>query len=294
MTKPQYASVFRPDLFAGQTIIVTGGGSGIGRCTAHELAALGANVVLIGRNVQKLETVQAEIRDDGGEADWASLDIRGEADVERVVSEIVGRHGPIAGLVNNAGGQFPSPLETISQNGWEAVVRTNLTGGFLMSRELYKQSMKEHGGAIVNIVADMFGGMAMMGHSGAARAGMVNLTESAAVEWANSGVRVNAVAPGWIASAGLDTYTDPKMIANLKTIRHKVPLKRLAEEAEVSSVITFLLSPAAAYLTGVTIRVDGGSTLNARMMDVPDHEESQPYLGFHRAVRPKVLERSSD
>lgn len=285
-----YNSVFRPGLFAGQVIIVTGGGSGIGRCTAHELAALGAKVVLIGRNADKLQSVQAEIHADGGDAAWAVLDIRIEDDVKAVVADIVREHGPINGLVNNAGGQFPSPLEKISKNGWDAVVSTNLTGGFLVSREVYLQSMQRHGGAIVNIVADMYGGMAMMGHSGAARAGMVNFTESAAVEWARSGVRVNAVAPGWIASSGLDTYTDPQMRENLKTIQEKVPLKRLAEEAEVASSITYLLSPGAAYLTGVTIRVDGGSTLNARMMPLAPHKNSIPYNGFHRAVRPRILD----
>ncbi len=285
-----YNSVFRPGLFAGQVIIVTGGGSGIGRCTAHELAALGAKVVLIGRNADKLQSVQAEIHEDGGDAAWAVLDIRIEGDVKAVVAGIVREHGPVNGLVNNAGGQFPSPLEKISKNGWDAVVSTNLTGGFLVSREVYLQSMQRHGGAIVNIVADMYGGMAMMGHSGAARAGMVNFTESAAVEWARSGVRVNAVAPGWIASSGLDTYTDPQMRENLKTIQEKVPLKRLAEEAEVASSITYLLSPGAAYLTGVTIRVDGGSTLNARMMPLAPHKNSIPYNGFHRAVRPRILD----
>ncbi len=285
-----YNSVFRPGLFAGQVIIVTGGGSGIGRCTAHELAALGAKVVLIGRNADKLQSVQAEIHADGGDAAWAVLDIRIEGDVKAVVADIVREHGPVNGLVNNAGGQFPSPLEKISKNGWDAVVSTNLTGGFLVSREVYLQSMQRHGGAIVNIVADMYGGMAMMGHSGAARAGMVNFTESAAVEWARSGVRVNAVAPGWIASSGLDTYTDPQMRENLKTIQEKVPLKRLAEEAEVASSITYLLSPGAAYLTGVTIRVDGGSTLNARMMPLAPHKNSIPYNGFHRAVRPRILD----
>ncbi len=285
-----YNSVFRPGLFAGQVIIVTGGGSGIGRCTAHELAALGAKVVLIGRNADKLQSVQAEIHEDGGDAAWAVLDIRIEDDVKAVVADIVREHGPVNGLVNNAGGQFPSPLEKISKNGWDAVVSTNLTGGFLVSREVYLQSMQRHGGAIVNIVADMYGGMAMMGHSGAARAGMVNFTESAAVEWARSGVRVNAVAPGWIASSGLDTYTDPQMRENLKTIQEKVPLKRLAEEAEVASSITYLLSPGAAYLTGVTIRVDGGSTLNARMMPLAPHKNSIPYNGFHRAVRPRILD----
>jgi NAD(P)-dependent dehydrogenase (short-subunit alcohol dehydrogenase family) len=129
--------------------------------------------------------------------------------------------------VNNAGGQFPAPLMAIGKKGFETVLANNLTGGFLMMRELYLQSMQAHGGAIVNMTADMWKGMPGMGHSGAARAGMANLTKTAAVEWAASGVRVNAVAPGWIASSGMDTYQGPvrEMIPRLK--RH-VPLRRLA------------------------------------------------------------------
>src|SRR5262249_16994524 len=151
------------------------------------------------------------------------------------------------GLVNNAGGQFPSPLASISKRGFEAVVATNLTGGFLMSREVYLQSMNTHGGAIVNMLADMWGGRPIMGHSGAARAGMMNLTETAAVEWASSGVRVNAVAPGWIASSGMDTYENPLMKELIPELETKVPLQRMGNEAEVSSAIVFLLSDAAAF-----------------------------------------------
>ena len=285
-----YDSIFKPDLFAGQRILVTGGGSGIGRCVAHELTSLGASVALVGRRAEKLAEVAAEIAEDGGRASTATLDIRIEDDVKRVIGELLAAHGPIQGLVNNAGGQFPAPLVAINQKGWETVVRTNLTGGFLMSRELFLQGMRSSGGAIVNIVADMYGGMPMMGHSGAARAGMVNFTETAAVEWASAGVRVNAVAPGWIASSGLDTYTDPNIRATLPKVRQAVPLKRLAEEAEVAAAINFLLSPAAAYLTGVTLRVDGGSTLNSRMFPLPDHQRSEAYTGFHRAVRPRILD----
>ncbi len=285
-----YQSVLKPGLFGNQTVIVTGGGSGIGRCTAHELAALGAHVVLVGRTADKLNAVQAEITEDGGSASTAVLDIRVEDDVKRVVGEIVAARGAIHGLVNNAGGQFPSPLAMISQKGWETVVRTNLTGGFLVAREVFLQAMSRGGGgAIVNIVADMFGGMPGMGHSGAARAGMVNFTETAAVEWACAGVRVNAVAPGWIASSGLDSYTDPTVRAMIPKLHEGVPLKRLAEEAEVSAAISFLLSPGAAYLTGLCLRVDGGSTLNTKLLPMPAHRNSAPFQGFHRAVRSRIL-----
>ncbi len=164
-----YGTVFRPGLFAGETIIVTGAGSGIGRCTAHELAALGAKVVLVGRNHEKLDRVQAEIIEDGGKADTQALDIRIEEDVIAAIDMIVGRDGPVYGLVNNAGGQFPARLEDISQKGWETVVRTNLTGGFLMSREVFKHIIKGQGtGAIFTITEDHCQSMANIDTSGAA------------------------------------------------------------------------------------------------------------------------------
>ena len=286
-----YKSTLKPQSFANQTIIVTGGGSGIGRCVAHELAALGATTILIGRKIDKLERVRDEILQDGGKVDIRSLDIRIEDDVRACIAGIIASHGTIHGLVNNAGGQFPAPAAQISQNGWETVIRTNLTGGFLMSRECFTQCMGEQGGAIVNIAADMWNGMPMMAHSGAARAGMINFTQTSAVEWACHGVRVNAVAPGWIASSGLDSYTNPEFVKLLPKLRHQVPMKRLAEEAEVSSVICFLLSQGAAYLTGVCIPIDGGSTLNSRAFQLPEHDKAKPYQGFHRAVRPKILDR---
>ncbi|MDB5856714.1 MAG: short chain dehydrogenase family protein, partial [Ramlibacter sp.] len=229
-----YRSVFHADLFRGQVILVTGGGSGIGRCTAHELAALGAHVVLLGRKLDKLQHVASEIVADGGRCAFHACDIRSELMVQDVVQAIVVAHGRIHGLVNNAGGQYITPLEDITAKGWEAVVSTNLTGGFLVARECYRQSMQAQGGAIVNIVADIWGSMPGMAHSGAARAGMVSFTETAALEWARSGVRVNAVAPGYIASGGMDHYP-PEAGAMLRELRDTVPAGRFGTEAETSA-----------------------------------------------------------
>ncbi len=284
-----YQSLFREGAFKGRTIIVTGGGSGIGRCTAHELASLGATVILVGRTQTKLDKVKAEIVEDGGQADTQSFDIRDEAAVSAGIASILERNTQVDGLVNNAGGQFPAPLAKLSKNGFEAVVANNLTGGFLVAREVYNQCMAEHGGSIVNIVADMWNGMPGMGHSGAARAGMLNFTHTAAVEWACSGVRVNAVAPGWIMSSGLDTYEDPQMKAIFPVLKKKVPLKRLGEEAEVSSAICFLLSDAAAFISGDCIKVDGAASCNTELATMPEHENSRPFEGFHRAVRPEIM-----
>ena len=286
--RSRYASVLRPDLFAGQVHWVTGGGSGIGRCVAHELASLGALVVISGRNQEKLDRVSAEIAEDGGKVEALAFDIRDEAQVQSAVTDIVARHGRIHGLVNNAGGQYPSPLQSISKRGFEAVVATNLTGGFLMAREVFVQSMQHLGGAIVNMTADFRNGMPGMGHSGAARAGMANLTQTAAFEWASSGVRVNAVAPGWVASSGMDTY-DAAIGAIIAQLKHHVPLRRLALEAEISAAICFLLSPGAAFITGVTLQIDGGASLGNAMFPNLDHDRSVPFDGFHRAVTPAVL-----
>ncbi|WP_310452640.1 SDR family oxidoreductase [Sulfuritalea sp.] len=286
-----YSSVLRAGLFADEVHWVTGGGSGIGRCVAHELASLGANVILTGRSADKLQRVAAEIAEDGGRAEIAAFDIRDEDALKNAVQQAVTRHGRIHGLVNNAGGQFPSPLTAISKKGFETVLANNLTGGFLMMRELYLQSMQTHGGAIVNMTADMWNGMPGMGHSGAARAGMANLTKTAAVEWAASGVRVNAVAPGWIASAGLDTYQGPvrEMIPRLK---QHVPLRRLGTESEVSATICFLLSKGASFITGVTLAIDGGAPLDTPLFPIPDHRRAEAFDGFHRSVMPDVLKET--
>ena len=290
-----YRSVFTPKLFQGQVVLVTGGGSGIGRCVAHELAALGAHAVLVGRNQAKLEQVTAEILADGGAASWLVCDIRQEDAVRQTVAAVLAARGRLDGLVNNAGGQFMKPLEAISAKGWQAVIDTNLTGGFLMARECYVQHMQQHGGSIVNIVADMWGSMPGMGHSGAARAGMVSFTETAAAEWAGSGVRVNAVAPGYIASSGMDHYP-PEMGPMLRQMAQTVPLGRFGTEAETSAGIVFLLSPAATFISGSTLRIDGarpqvrmGWPLRVADTTTQARAAIAPFNGFHRAQTPQVF-----
>jgi citronellol/citronellal dehydrogenase len=285
-----YDSVFRPGLFAGKHVIVTGGGSGIGRCTAHELAALGAATALVGRKIEKLESVAAEMAAAGYIAPTLyACDIRDEEGVRAMVAAMLAEHGAIDGLVNNAGGQFQAPLKDISLKGWEAVVKTNLTGGFLMARECFNQYMARAGGSIVNVIADMWTSMPGMGHSGAARAGMLNFTMTAAVEWAPAGVRVNAVAPGWIASSGLAQYP-PAIRPMLRTLGKNVPLKRFGTESEISAAIAFLLSDAASFISGSCLRVDGAAP-NARLhWPMPDHARSHPYRGFDLEAPPEFLQ----
>ena len=294
-----YQSVFRAALFAGQVVVVTGGGSGIGRCVAHELASLGATVALVGRNQDKLAAVQAELQQVGVPEDrvsWHRADIRDEAAVKALVAEVLARHGRIDALVNNAGGQYIAPLASIGAKGWQAVLDTNLTGGFLMARECFVQYMAEHGGSIVNMVADMWGSMPGMGHSGAARAGMVSLTETAAAEWASHGVRVNAIAPGYIASSGMDHYP-PEAAAMLRKMPATVPAGRFGNEAEVSASIVFLLSPAASFISGTVLRVDGarpqvrmGMGPVAASAEVQQRGAVRAFDGFSLYQTPKVFQ----
>jgi citronellol/citronellal dehydrogenase len=212
------------------------------------------------------------------------------------VTEVLARHGRIDALVNNAGGQYIAPLASIGAKGWQAVLDTNLTGGFLMARECFVQHMAEHGGSIVNMVADMWGSMPGMGHSGAARAGMVSFTETAAVEWAAQGVRVNAIAPGYIASSGMDHYP-PEAAAMLRKMPATVPAGRFGNEAEVSAAVVFLLSPAASFISGTVLRVDGARPqVRMGMGPVAASAEAQQrgavraFDGFSLYQTPKVFQ----
>jgi citronellol/citronellal dehydrogenase len=275
-----YRSIFRPGLFAEQTIIVTGSGSGIGRAVAHELASLGAHVVLSGRKASKLETVRDEITADGGSVSAYTCNIRDVTQISALFDQVLEERGLVTGLVNNAGGQYLSPAEQISDKGWHAVIETNLTGTFMMCREAYNRYMGQHGGVIVNMLSEMWRGFPGMAHSAAARAGIENLTKTLAVEWARTGVRVNAVAPGIIEGSGLVQYGEVIRPLIEQTVRDQ-PTKRLGTESEVSAVIVFLLSPAAAYISGESIRIDGAGSLWRKTWEIDDHHNAPPaFDGF--------------
>ncbi|HEY1388410.1 MAG TPA: SDR family oxidoreductase [Ktedonobacterales bacterium] len=273
-------SIFRPGLFADQVIVVSGGGTGIGRATARELAALGAHVVICSRSPEHLEPTRAEIEAAGGAVTALTCNIRDPESVEALFATVEERLGRAHGLVNNAGGQFISPAEAITPKGWHAVVETNLTGGFLMSQAAFRHGMQAHGGAIVNIVAEVWRGFPGMAHSGAARAGVINLTQSLALEWARYTIRVNAVAPGIIDSSGLKTYPEA-VRAGLASVARETPSSRMGTEGEIAASVIFLLSPAAAYISGATLKVDGASSLyRLQGYAIPDHEPWEKYSAF--------------
>ena len=249
--------MFQPNLFKGKTVLVTGGGSGIGMAIAKQFLQLGAEVYIASRKQARLEQALLELKPLGVVRAFP-LDIREVEHVERLADLIAAESGRLDILVNNAGGQFPSPAEDISPKGWQAVVNTNLNGTWYVTSTMAKRFFfQQQEGVVVNIVINNFRGVPGMAHSGAARAGVSNLTQSLAVEWAPKGIRLNCIAPGIIQSSGLDN-DPPELTKNLTRV---IPMKRLGSVDEVAWLTLFLASPMAAYMTGDTIYMDGGARL---------------------------------
>ncbi len=255
------SDIYRADLLRDKVIVVTGGGSGIGRTIAMDCAALGARVAIGARKLDRLTETTAEITVAGGEAFAQTLDIRETDSVDAFTGAVITRFGKIDVLVNNAGGQFPSAAIDVRPKGWRAVIDTNLNGTWFMTQAVGRHLIEQRSGRVINIVANMWRGFPGMAHTGAARAGVVNLTQSLALEWARFGVLVNAVAPGVIETTGFDTY-GPEIKAQLLNEAPKhVPLKRLGTVDDVASAVVYLASPAGDFITGETICVDGGQKL---------------------------------
>ncbi|MBN9159536.1 MAG: SDR family oxidoreductase [Myxococcales bacterium] len=269
------ASIFRKGLVEGHVAVVTGGGSGIGLATARSLGELGAKVAICGRNPEKLAAAEATLRESvpGIELFSASCDIREVEQVNAFVDAVGEKLGRATILVNNAGGQFPTTAETLSPRGWEAVVRNNLNGTFFVTQAVgTKHMIPSRRGRVVNVIANIARGFPGMVHTGAARAGVENMTRTLAVEWAQHNIQLNAVAPGVIRTTGTDQYP-PELV---EMSRQKTPMKRLGTAGEVAELIVYLASDAAFFVTGECWYIDGGAHLWGDNWIIPDVDPPPP------------------
>ena len=256
--------MFQENLFKGKTVLVTGGGTGIGFEIARQYLALGAEVYIASRKKEKLEAAMLKFHHYGDtQAKAYVLDIRETQSIKNLADIIESQSGKLDILINNAGGQFPSPAELITENGWRAVVNTNLNGTWFVMQEMAKRFFfNQTQSSIVNIVLNNFKGFPGMSHSAAARAGVMNLTKTLAIEWVNKGVTINCVAPGIIQSSGLENY--PQEL--VKGLSDKIPMKRLGTVEEVAELTLFLSHTR--YITGETIHIDGGNRLWGDMWEI--------------------------
>ena len=258
---------FKDGLLKDRVVLVTGGGTGIGRAICLELVELGARVAICGRRPEPLAALAAEIAAKGGQCFQAPCDIRDADAVAAYVDAVLAHYGRIDVLVNNAGGQFPAPAIAMKPKGFEAVVRNNLLGTFSMTQAVATKAMiPAKRGRIINIIANIMRGFPGMVHTGAARAGVENMTKTLAVEWAPYHIQVNAVAPGTIVSTGTEQYP-PELIARAE---QQTPAHRLGAPEEVAHLTVYLCLDASDYITGSTFYIDGGASLWGNIWEI-DH-----------------------
>ena len=264
------STIFRDDLLHDAVAIVTGGGSGIGAAIARELGRCGAEVVIASRKEDRIQAAAKGLSSElGRQVLGVPCDIRSRDEVDNLVSKTLDRFGKIDILVNNGGGQFFSPAQFISANGWDAVIATNLTGTWNLTQAVANQWMIENGGGkVINITMNTLRGFPGMTHSCAARSGVEGMTKTLAVEWAFANIQVNCIQPGVVASSGLRNYPDAKTMVS--QAQRAIPAKRLGTVDEIAWMTTFLASPAGSYITGQILTVDGGRELWGETWPVPD------------------------
>ena len=265
------SSIFRADLFKDKVAIVTGGGTGIGLAIAEELVKGGAKVVIASRKMERLEIAAKGLSHDyNAEVIPISCNIRETEQVENLFEQVLEKYGRVDYVINNGGGQFLTAAESISEKGWKAVIDTNLNGTWNMCITAGNKWMLKNGGKIINIVADMWRGFPGMVHTGAARAGVVNLTQTLAIEWVASKITVNCVAPGVICSSGMNNYPPGATDVMWK----RLPMKRLGTSEDIALAVCYLLSPAGDYISGETLKVDGGSSLWGETWPIVEPKEA--------------------
>lgn len=261
--------MFKENTFEGKVALVTGGRSGIGYCIAKNMLQLGAKVIIVSRKEEQLKAAHEELAA-FGDCGYVACDIKDTEGIKNVVTYIKDNYGQLDILVNNAGGQFPALAEYISDKGWMAVINNNLNGTFFMTRDMANAFfIPQKSGIVVNIIVDLYRGFPGMVHTGAARAGVENMTKTLAQEWSDFNIRLNCVAPGIIDSSGLKTYP-PQVQDQLELAKEAIPLKRFGKEQDIANAVCFLSSPLSSYITGTTMYVDGAQHLNFDKMGLPN------------------------
>lgn len=259
--------MYSKGLFKEKIILVTGGGTGIGYGIAELFIELGGSVIITSRDESNLVKSSKNLLKKG-DCYYKACDIRKTETIEKLNQWIKEKFGKLDILINNAGGQFPAPAEVMSQKGWAAVINNNLNGTFNMCHAGANTFfIPQKKGNIVNITANVFRGFPGMAHTGAARAGVENLTKTLGQEWAQYKIRVNAIAPGTIASSGLDSYPDI-MKTFLKKAEEKNLMDRFGTPKDIANAVVFLASPLSSYISGITIPVDGLEHLSGDRMEL--------------------------
>jgi citronellol/citronellal dehydrogenase len=253
-----HPTVYAPDALRGQVALVSGGTGGIGRAIAVLFARLGAHVVLVGRNREKLDALSAEFSAQNLSASGHVADIREPEAVAALLDTVWATHGRLDILVNSAGGQFPQAAIDFSIKGWNAVINTNLNGTwYMMQAAAQRWRDRKHAGSIVNIVVVTTHGLYGIAHTIAARSGVIGLSRAVAVEWAPLNIRVNCVAPGVIETEGLNVYSEQARAAYPRSN----PMKRVGSAFDVAEACVYLAGPSGKFVTGETLTVDGGGQL---------------------------------
>lgn len=280
---------FRPDLLAGKTTIITGGGTGLGRAMALRCAALGAKVALFGRRQEPLEKTAGEIRGKGGVAAAVPCDVRDPEAVARAVDTAEQALGPVNQLVNNAAGNFLCPSEDLSPNAFNSVVQIVLYGTFHCTREVGRRLIErgQPGGMLSIVTTYAQTGSAFVLPSAAAKAGVLAMVRSLAVEWAMYGIRLNAIAPGPFPTEGAFSRLLPGSELEQQALR-RIPLRRFGEHWELANLAAYLLSDASPYQTGDVVTLDGAEALlSGQQFAVFVHGERAATKKMMAAMRPK-------
>ncbi|MEJ8567352.1 SDR family oxidoreductase [Elongatibacter sediminis] len=253
----RHPTVFAPGLLDGKVVVISGGGTGLGKAMTFLMTRLGAQVVICGRREAKLAATAQSVKDRlGGRVDYEAMTIRDPEAVEKFLRETRETHGRIDVLINNGGGQFPQAAIDFSVKGWHAVIDTNLNGSWYMMQNAARL-WRDHddSGCIINIVANVWRGMPQVAHTCAARAGVIYLSKTLSTEWAPLGIRVNCISPGSIETEGFEVYPD----GAADRFKDSNPMRRTGDAWDIAEAAVYLAAPSGKFITGEVLVVDGGN-----------------------------------